>query len=352
MRFPQGLWPLINKVTALGMDLGLWVEPEMVSPDSDLYRLHPDWCLHREGRSRPTQRHQLVLDMSRADVVEHVFGALDLLLSTYPIAALKWDHNRDLFPASSTDGAAGRAQVVGFNALLSRVRAAHPMVDIEACASGGARIDFAIAEQVARVWASDNTDAVERLRIHRAMSLFYPPELIGAHFGASPNPTTSRRLSVDFRARVAMFAHFGIEADPERLTSEERNRLAWHVADYKRLRELIHTGNQLYADCADPGVTVQIIVAKDGCEAIALCARTDQSVSAVGPLLRLPGLLPDVSYAVTLIEPWPSAAARHLNDNSFWRSGPLINSAVLGQVGLRLPIVHPETAWAIHLAKT
>jgi alpha-galactosidase len=99
-------------------------------------------------------------------------------------------------------------------------------------------------------------------------------------------------------------------------------------------------------------VTVQIIVAKDGCEAIALCARTDQSVSAVGPLLRLPGLLPDVSYAVTLIEPWPSAAARHLNDNSFWRSGPLINGAVLGQVGLRLPIVHPETAWAIHLAKT
>jgi alpha-galactosidase len=187
-RFPHGLGPLIDRATALGMDFGLWVEPEMVSPDSDLYRLHPDWCLHQEGRERLTQRHQLVLDLSRPEVADHVFGALDLLLSTYPVAALKWDHNRDLFPAASGGRPAGRAQVLGFYALLDRVRAAHPQVEIEGCASGGARIDFAIAERVARVWASDNTDAVERLRIHRAMSLFYPPELIGAHFGASPTP--------------------------------------------------------------------------------------------------------------------------------------------------------------------
>jgi alpha-galactosidase len=350
-RFPDGLWPLIDRVTALGMDFGLWIEPEMVSPDSDLYRLHPNWCLHEEGRGQPTQRAQLVLDLSRPEVVDHLFGTIDLLLSTYPIAALKWDHNRDLFPAASRGKPSARAQTLGIHALLGQVRAAHPHVEIEGCASGGARIDFAVAEQVARVWASDNTDAVERLRIHRAMSLFYPPELIGAHFGASPNPTTSRRLSVAFRARVAMFAHFGIEADPARLAPEEREELARHVADYKKWRALVHSGDQLYADSDDPGVTVEIVVAKDGSEALALCARIDQSVAAVGPLIRLPGLRPNASYAVTLAEPWPLPAAHHLADGDFWLSRPVIDAAVLGQVGLRLPIVHPETAWVLHLER-
>jgi alpha-galactosidase len=149
-----------------------------------------------------------------------------------------------------------------------------------------------------------------------------------------------------------MFAHFGVEADPARLMAEERDQLARHVADYKRLRGLIHTGDQLYADCDDPGVTVQIIVAKDGSEAIALCARTDQSVSAVGPLIRLPGLASDARYALTPVEPWPSHAAQHLADRAFWRSSPVMDGAVLGQVGLRLPLVHPETAWVLHLART
>jgi alpha-galactosidase len=289
--------------------------------------------------------------MSRTDVVDHLFGTIDQLLSTYPIAALKWDHNRDLFPAVSRGKPSAHAQTLGFHALLGRVRAAHPHVEIEGCASGGARIDFAVAEQVARVWASDNTDAVERLRIHRAMSLFYPPELIGAHFGASPNPTTSRQLGVEFRARVAMFAHFGIEADPARLTAEERGRLAAQVALYKTWRGLIHSGDQLYADCDDPAVTVGIVVAKDGSEALALCARVDQSVAAVGPLIRLPGLLPNARYAVTLTEPWPSPASHHLADSEFWRSKPVLDGVLLGQVGLRVPMVHPETAWIIHLSR-
>jgi alpha-galactosidase len=283
--------------------------------------------------------------------VDHLFNAIDLLLSADPIAALKWDHNRELFPAASRGHPSAHAQTIGFQSLLARVRKAHPKVEIEGCASGGARIDFAIAEQVARVWASDNTDAVERLRIHRAMSLFYPPELIGAHFGASPNPTTSRRLGVEFRARVAMFAHFGIEADPACLTPQERERLARQVADYKRWRGLIHSGDQLYADCDDPSVTVNIVVAKDGSEALALCARIDQSAAAVGPLIRLPGLLPDSLYAVTLVEPWPLPSAQHLASSDFWRSKPVLHGAVLGQVGLRIPMVHPETAWLIHLAR-
>jgi alpha-galactosidase len=290
-----------------------------------------------------------VLDLSRPEVADHLFSALDQLLSSYRIAALKWDHNRDLFPAGSRGRPCAHAQTIGFYSLLSRVRAAHPGVEIEGCASGGARIDFGIAEHVLRLWASDNTDAVERLRIHRAMSLFYPPEMIGAHFGASPNPTTSRRLGAGFRGRVAMFAHFGIEADPARFSPEERKQLIGQVADYKRWRELIHTGDQVYADCDDPGVTAEIICAREGDEALALVSRVDQSVAAVGPLIRLPGLRPDKRYAVTLVEPWPSPAADHLADREFWRSKPALTGAVLEKIGLRVPVVHPETAWLLHL---
>jgi alpha-galactosidase len=323
----------------------------MVSPDSDLHRANPDWCLHDAGRSRPTQRQQLVLDLSLGEVRHHIFGMLDRLLKELPIAYLKWDHNRDLFPALSGGRPASHLQTLGFYAVLDQVRAAHPAVEIESCASGGARIDFAVATRTARVWASDNTDGIERLRLQRAMSIFYPPEMIGSHFGAAPNPTTGRSLSLDFRARAAMFAHFGIEADPARLSASDRLRLAQHVEHYKSWRDLIHAGDLRYSDCDDPGVTVATISAPDGGEALALVARVDQSGSAVGPLIRFPGLCSGSRYGTTLLEPWPEHAARQLANGDFWRSRPLLDGALLKDVGLRLPIVHPETAWLIHLQR-
>jgi alpha-galactosidase len=350
-RFPAGLGPLINRVAALGMDFGLWVEPEMVSPDSDLYRAHPDWCLHAPGRPRPTQRQQLVLDLTRGEVRDHLFDLLDRLLREHAIAYLKWDHNRDLFPAAGTAGPAAHAQTLGYYALLDRLRSAHPGVEIESCASGGARIDFAVAARAARVWASDNTDAVERLRIHRAMSHFYPPELIGAHFGAAPNPTTSRRLGIGFRVRVATFAHLGIEADPAKLGPSERERLAEHIALYKRYRDLLHRGEQLFVDCDDPGVTAQIVIAADRGEALALIARVDQAVAAASPPIRLPGLDADATYRITLVEPWPQPAARQLGQPAFWRSRPVLDGETLMRSGLRVPVVHPETAWLVHLER-
>jgi alpha-galactosidase len=132
---------------------------------------------------------------------------------------------------------------------------------------------------------------------------------------------------------------------------EEQELLTRHVTEYKRWRGLIHSGDQLYADCDDAGVTVEMIAARDGGEALALCARVDQSVVATGPLIRLPGLLPDALYSVELVEPWPVPAAHHLANEDFWRSKPRIDGAVLGQIGLRLPVVHPETAWLVHLAR-
>jgi len=344
--FPNGLGPLIARVRSRGMDFGLWVEPEMVSPNSELYRARPDWCLHAADRERPTQRRQLVLDLSRADVRDHLFGRLDALLVTDEIAYLKWDHNRDLFPVRSA-----RAQTIGSYALLDRVRAAHPRVEIESCASGGARVDFEVMRRAARAWASDNTDAIERLRLHRAMSLFYPPEAIGAHVGSAPNPTTGRRLRMDFRARVAMFAHLGVEADPRRMNEAERATLRAHIDLYKRFRALIHDGVQRFADADDAGLTLQTIVARDGGEALALVARTDQAEAAASGAVRLPGLDPAASYRLTLLEPWPARAARQLGDAAFWKARPVIDGSTLALAGLRLPVVHPETAWLVHLER-
>lgn len=236
LKYPEGLGPLANRITALGMEFGLWVEPEMINPNSDLYRDHPDWALSAPGRPRPTARNQLVLDMRRADVRDYLFGCIDALLRDLPIGYLKWDHNRDLAPAG------GAAQVLGTYDLMRRIRAAHPMVEIEACAGGGGRSDVGFAPYVHRYWASDNIDAVSRIDIQRGFLAFLPPEVMGCHVGASPAHATDRSQSLAFRAAVAMPGHFGVEMDPRTLTDPERVELADWIAFHKDWRDLLHGG--------------------------------------------------------------------------------------------------------------
>ena len=343
--FPLGLAPLIDRVHALGMDFGLWVEPEMVSPDSDLYRHRPDWCLHIEGRERPTMRGQLVLDLTRAEVRAYLFDALDGLLSTYPIAYLKWDHNRDLFPT------AGKAlgQTQGFYALLDALRAAHPAVEIESCSSGGGRIDFGVLARVHRVWPSDNNDTIERLRIIPAWSQFLPLEVLGSHVGPSPNPITGRRLSMDFRAKVALFGHMGVEADPARMNDKERATLAAHIALYKQWRGVLHAGALHRLAHPDPGVTGMMVTHDD--KAIALIAQTAFSPIFDAAPVRLAGLEPEARYRVTLPEPWPPKARHYLAQADDWRTGLTLSGAALMTHGLALPLIHPETAWLIALER-
>jgi alpha-galactosidase len=181
--WPQGLAPLVGHVRALGMQFGLWVEPEMVNPDSDLFRAHPDWVLQTGGRLPPAARNQQVLDLANPDAFEHVRSRLDALLSEYDIAYLKWDHNRDLVDAGHQGRAGVHAQTLAVYRLLDELRAAHPGVEIESCSSGGARVDLGILERTDRVWASDCNDALERQAIQRWTGLLLPPELIGTHVG-------------------------------------------------------------------------------------------------------------------------------------------------------------------------
>jgi alpha-galactosidase len=341
--FPNGLTPLIERVHALGMDFGLWVEPEMVSPDSDLYRQHPDWCLHVEGGAeRATMRGQLVLDMARAEVRDYLFQRLDALLAEHPIAYLKWDHNRDLFPSAPR-------QTEGFYDLVDRLRTAHPHIEIESCSSGGGRIDMAVLSRTHRVWPSDNNDAIERLRIIPAWSQFLPLEVLGSHVGPSPNPITGRRAAMDFRAKVAMFGHMGVEADPARMTDKERATLAAHIALYKDWRGVLHSGALWRLDHPDAGVTGMMVIHDD--KALALAAQTGFSPVFDAAPVRLVGLEPQARYRVTLPEPWPQRARHYLANPDAWRDGLTLSGAALMTQGLALPLTHPETAWLIAMEK-
>jgi alpha-galactosidase len=232
--YPDGLVPLAETIRQMGMEFGLWVEPEMVNPDSDLYRDHPDWALSEPGRQRPTARKQLVLDMRREDVRDYLFDCLDKLLTQNPISYLKWDHNRDHAPW------AGAAQTRGTYSLLERVRAAHPDVEIEGCAGGGGRSDAGLVPYVHRFWTSDNIDAVARVGMQRGFLAFLPPEIMGSHVGASPAHATGRSQALAFRAAIACTGHFGVELDPDSLDETDREELARWIAFYKQWRDLIH----------------------------------------------------------------------------------------------------------------
>ena len=302
-KYPRGLGPLIEAVRALGLEFGLWVEPEMVNPDSDLYRAHPDWALGVAGRPVITGRNQLVLDMSRAEVRDHLFEAIDRLLTEHPIAYLKWDHNRDLTVAGSLGGGASYvAQVEGAYALFDRVRAAHPDVEIEACAGGGGRIDLGILARTHRFWTSDCIDARARVTIQRGFLQFLPPEVMGAHVGASPAHTTSRRQGMAFRAAVALPGHFGVELDLTTLDDRARGGLARWIDFYKRWRGRLHEGRVWLGEAADD-LLWQAHGDDEASELLLFVLRLDPQTARHAPPIRLPMLRGDGRYRVTPLTP-------------------------------------------------
>ena len=305
-KFPQGLSDLVTHVTALGMEFGLWVEPEMISPNSELYRAHPDWALQLAGRPLLTARQQLVLDISRPEASDYVFDKLDQLLRSHSIRYLKWDHNRDLTTAGLASGAPGyRAQVLAFYALLGRLRAAHPAVEIESCSGGGGRIDFAVLRHTHRVWTSDCIDALSRVAIQRGFLQFFPPEIMGAHVGTAPDHTTGRTQGMGFRAAVALPGHLGIELDVRRLDDHDGRELKGWIALYKALRGQLHRGRVWQGDAGD-GVFWQLHGDAEGADLLLLIYRIQPTQHRYTPPLRLPMLQSGARYRVSEVSQ-PSA---------------------------------------------
>ncbi len=220
--WPDGLHPLAARLAEAGLEFGLWVEPEMISADSDLARAHPDWLLGRPDALE--WRFQRVLDLGIPEAAEHVFARLSALLDEYPIAYLKWDHNRDLLEGSS------HRQTTAVYALIDRLRREHPGVEIESCASGGARIDLGMLRRVDRVWPSDTNDPLDRQGIFAATSLLVPPEYLGAHLGDAVAHLTGRSSDLSFRMATALFGSAGIEWNLAEAEGDDLDAIAAWIA--------------------------------------------------------------------------------------------------------------------------
>ena len=348
--FPGGLGPLIDDVTALGLEFGLWVEPEMVNSDSDLARAHPDWLLQPTagGRLPRSGRHQQVLDLTQAGAFDYLLERLDAVLAENPkIAYLKWDHNRDLLEAGSTATRrpAVHAQTLAVYRLMDELRTRHPSLEIESCASGGARVDLGILERTDRVWTSDCIDPIERLTIQKYTGLLLPPELMGMHISGPRSHSTGRTASLALRAGVALFGHLGVEWDVTGLTDAEADELAAWIALHKDRRAWLHTGRVVHVELADPGADLRGVVAADGSRALFAYTQVTSASAYPSASVTLTGLDDDRVYELSLL-PLPGAAGgprEGARGELAWvRGGITMSGRMLRASGLRPPVLHPE----------
>ncbi|MEM9513955.1 MAG: alpha-galactosidase [Actinomycetota bacterium] len=352
--YPDGLAPLIDHVRSAGMEFGIWIEPEMINRDSDLYRSHPEWVL-ADTRSDPVLgRNQLVLDLTDPGAFDHVFQQLDALLRDHDVAYVKWDMNRPHVAPVTAGGAPGtRLQTLAVYRLLDELRARHPAVEFESCSGGGGRIDLEILRRTERVWASDCNDPLERQQIQRGLSTLLPPEVVGAHIGAPQAHTTQRMARTSFRAATALFGHLGIECDLIAQSSGERQRIAEAVALYKRFRSLIHSGDVVRFD-TEPTVAAHGVYAGDRGEALVSFAQLTTSPHQVPARWVLPGLDADGRYEVRHV-PLPGEVLGIAFTQPEWMgpSDPLVVTGnQLEVLGLQPPVLHPESAVLVHLRRT
>ncbi len=347
--WPEGLWPLADHVRALGMEFGLWFEPEMVNPNSELFRTHPEWVLTDHRYQPVLGRNQLVLDLTNEDVRAYLFEKIDAVLSEYPISYVKWDNNREYVHASHEGAASMHTQTLGTYDLIDRLRAAHPLVEVESCASGGGRIDFAMLSRTERVWTSDCNDPLERQRIQHGFSYLFPPEYMGSHIGPPQSHTTRRTHSLAFRAATAFFGHLGIEWNVLDASDEDREALAAVIALHKRFRPLLHGGRTIRLDHPNDAVLAHGVVAHDRSEALVAFVQMDTAESPIVEPLQIPGLDPDRHYRLEVlpIVALPKGPAKQ--QPSWIREGAELTGRHLEVLGVQPPVLDPESALVIHL---
>ena len=340
--WPDGLHPLVNRVMELGMQFGLWFEPEMVSPDSDVARAHQEWLMQLDDRLPLEGRFQQVLNLSIPGAFEHVLGQMSAILEEYPVAYVKWDHNRDLNDAGTAPGGrpAVAAQTRAFYALLDELRRRFPHVEFESCSSGGSRIDLEVMERAERVWVSDNIDPDDRQRMLWWTSQLLPAELMGSHIASGRSHVTGRWHDLNHRAATAVFGHFGIEWDLARASGQEIAELAWWVAWYKEHRRRLLTGRLVRIAMPDPGIWFKGVVDQEG--GIYSLSVLDATPAVNFGVLKFPGLDPEQRYRVQVVERPALDAVRQVP----WihADHPLeLTGAQLMEAGLRAPVLRPST---------
>lgn len=348
-KYPNGLQPIAEYVRAKGMEFGLWVEPEMVNPKSELYQNHPDWALGIGNYKKITGRNQLVLDLSNPRVSEYLFDRISTLVSDHQISYLKWDMNRDLvLPGDSSGRATVYRQTGALYALMDRLLKEFPELEIESCASGGGRIDYEILKRTHRFWTSDSNDAVERMRIQTGFSYFFPPEVMGAHIGPAWSHTSGRGLHAGFRALIASYGHMGVEADLTKMSEADFKIMKDAVARHKQDREIWHTGIFHRIRTVDKNLMGAYSVSKDRTAARLILAEIDRPRSTVPPRILLPDLDPERVYKVKsqCMTEQVKAANRSLN-NPLFNGGLEMSGRALQTVGIGLPSLYAQTGIAI-----
>jgi alpha-galactosidase len=366
--WPHGLHPLVDKVTGLGMEFGLWFEPEMINLDSSTARGHPEWIMATGDRLPVESRHQQVINLGIPECYAYVRDAIFDILAEYKISYIKWDHNRDLIDAGTQpDGRPGvHEQTLAFYRLVDEIKAAHPGLEIESCSSGGARVDLGVLERTDRIWVSDCIDPLERLQMNRWTSQLVPPELLGSHIASGRSHTTGRVHDLSFRAATAIFGHLGIEWDLAAATGQELADLREWISFYKANRRLLMGGDAVRVDFPDPTVVAYGILAPDRSKAIYTVAFIGRSEVRLPGRLRLPGLDPHRRYRVRPIvvgrppsglnppawwgaitsesEPYGERRALGWGLPADGGAGLVLSGAALASTGVMAADMHPEHA--------
>lgn len=319
-KFPHGLKPLIDRVHSLGMDFGLWVEPEMVNPDSDLYRAHPDWAMNFPGRPRTEGRNQLVLNLARDDVKEYIFSWLDRLVSDNDIALLKWDYNRNWSEPGWPEAPLADQKkiwvryVQNLYEILDRLRSKYPRLEIEGCSGGGARVDLGMLRRVDQVWPSDNTDALDRLTIQYGFSEAYTPHLMMAWVTDVPNGIDGRVTPLRFRFLAAMSGSLGIGGNLNKWTDDEVGVARKMISFYKQIRATVQDGKlyRLGSPMESDFSAIQY-VSQDSQQVVFFAFLHSQQFGRSMPLLHLQGLAEGAIYSVSTLDDKLEGGAKKLS---------------------------------------
>lgn len=324
-----GLKYLVDEVNKLGMKFGIWFEPEMISPDSDLYRAHPDWAIAVPGRTGSLARNQYVLDLTRREVIDYVYDMVAAILHSANIEYVKWDMNRQLSDVGSYGLPADRQgelyhrQVLAVYELQDRLTKEFPHLLLENCSGGGARFDAGMLYYGPQIWCSDDTDAVERLSIQAGTAMVYPLSAMGAHVSDCPNHAIGRVTPFETRGYVALAGTFGYELDVTKIPEEDRNMIPDQVAMYHKYNDLVRTGDYYriahyadnhYYDCYE-------VVAKDKSEALVTYIQVLNRPNYHSRRIHIPGLDPEKTYVIANAEDWPEMKQTEYKGDTLYYAG-------------------------------
>jgi alpha-galactosidase len=328
----------------------------MINLDSRLAADHPDWIIQAEGRLPISGRQQQVLNLANPGAYDYILECIDTILSTHDIAYIKWDHNRDLLDAADavTGHAVVHRNVEAVYRLMRTLKDRHPGLEIESCASGGARVDLGVLDHTDRIWTSDCIDPLERLTIQKYTGLLVPPELMGMHISGPTSHSTGRTHALPFRAATAIFGHYGIEWDISKLTATETEHLKEWIDLHLQWRDVLHTGHVVHTDLPDPAMDLRGTVASDKSSALFAYSLTASSASYPPGKLTFPGLDPHRAYAVRLSSPYTALPGNGQSPLA-WAEASLtgaplaLTGATLAHVGIQAPVLLPEQSILIEL---